>query len=309
MDQGSMDQGSDSPSTPTSSNAPRDASTVDGSKIDAIRQNLAAAEHDLEAVPYTPPEVVIRWVKPLAAMARALLDELDRMVAAAAAPPVQPPGGGRPVDLIAELRAENERLRSLVDRQLGDCIGCTTEPEETCPRDGRSYGEWVEIASTVIGRENALETRTEYGVMTEAGWIPEYRGIKYARQQRTVHFRTDEPVDIDHWTYADHRHPVEGCRFCFDLAVQGKQPLTTTAAAAAALSVAPPPEPGLSERYFDTLISVTDDPREKARLEELRRRAKCEHGRTGPHYLPLDYKPITGGCPGPVSGAAPEATE
>lgn len=57
-----------------------------------------------------------------------------------------------------------------------------------------------------------LQTRVEYGHQTEElGWLPEPRGINYATHQRTVHFRVDEPVYIDHFTYADHRHPLEGC--------------------------------------------------------------------------------------------------
>jgi hypothetical protein len=54
----------------------------------------------------------------------------------------------------AEARAES--AERLIARQLGDCTGCTTEPEETCPRDGRTYTEWVDIASRVIGRTNAV---------------------------------------------------------------------------------------------------------------------------------------------------------
>lgn len=57
-----------------------------------------------------------------------------------------------------------------------------------------------------------LQTRVEYGhILPQWGWINEFRGIKYASYQRTVHFYIDEPVAIDHWTYTDHRHPVEGC--------------------------------------------------------------------------------------------------
>jgi hypothetical protein len=64
-----------------------------------------------------------------------------------------------------------------------------------------------------------LETRIEYGHQTEEiGWVPEYRGAKYATHQRTVHFRVDAPVLIDHWTFADHRHPVEGCQVCAEVA-------------------------------------------------------------------------------------------
>ena len=58
----------------------------------------------------------------------------------------------------AELREERDRLADLVDRQLGPCIGCTpqTGPEETCPRDGRSYSEWVEAVGIVQAREIEL---------------------------------------------------------------------------------------------------------------------------------------------------------
>lgn len=79
--------------------------------------------------------------------------------------------------------------------------------------------------------DDELETRIEYGRMIEGvGWVREPLGIKYAQQQRTVHFRVDEPVPIDHWTYADHRHPVEGCGYCESLAAEGREPLTTKAA-------------------------------------------------------------------------------
>lgn len=61
---------------------------------------------------------------------------------------------------LADLRSENERLTRLVDRQLGDCIGCVSEPDETCPRHGRNYGEWVEIASEVIGH-HAIEAERD----------------------------------------------------------------------------------------------------------------------------------------------------
>ena len=71
-----------------------------------------------------------------------------------------------------------------------------------------------------------LETRLEYGHQTaELGWIPEPRGINHAAHQRTVHYRCDEPVSIDHWTYTDHRHPVEGC-------THDRHDLTTEAAVA-----------------------------------------------------------------------------
>lgn len=55
-----------------------------------------------------------------------------------------------------EQRARAEKAEAVIARQLGDCTGCTTEPEETCPRDGRTYTEWVDIASRVIGRTNAV---------------------------------------------------------------------------------------------------------------------------------------------------------
>jgi hypothetical protein len=67
-------------------------------------------------------------------------------------------------ECIAQLRAENERLRFLVDSQLGDCTGCTTEPEETCPRDGRTYTEWAQIASDQIGRANDAEQERDAAV-------------------------------------------------------------------------------------------------------------------------------------------------
>lgn len=71
---------------------------------------------------------------------------------------------------------------------------------------------------------DGFEARVEYGHQTvEAGWVPEARGIKYATHQRTVQFRASEPVLIDHWTYADHRHPVEGC-------TRDRHDLTTQAA-------------------------------------------------------------------------------
>lgn len=52
----------------------------------------------------------------------------------------------------------------------------------------------------------AWETRIEYGHQTvELGWIPEHRGIHYATHQRTVHYRIEEPLFIDHWFDPDSR--------------------------------------------------------------------------------------------------------
>lgn len=64
---------------------------------------------------------------------------------------------------VPALIAEVQRLGDIVDRQLGSCIGCTPDsgPEEVCPHHGRTYSEWVDIASRVIGRQNDLREQIE----------------------------------------------------------------------------------------------------------------------------------------------------
>lgn len=49
--------------------------------------------------------------------------------------------------------------------------------------------------------EDEFAERIEYGHQTlDLGWVPEWRGIKYASYQRTCTYRNGEPQLIDHWS-------------------------------------------------------------------------------------------------------------
>lgn len=62
---------------------------------------------------------------------------------------------------VADLKAENERLRALVDQQLGPCTGCYEAPEEHCPRHGRSYTDMLESMDRMVTYERARVARAE----------------------------------------------------------------------------------------------------------------------------------------------------
>jgi hypothetical protein len=65
-------------------------------------------------------------------------------------------------------------------------------------------------ALSVAPQPEPWEERVEYGHQTlEAGWIPEYRGIKYASHQRTVQFRLGPPLLLDHWSIPEDRKPFD----------------------------------------------------------------------------------------------------
>lgn len=64
--------------------------------------------------------------------------------------------------------------------------------------------ERSDLLNRMAAVADTLETRIEYGHQTvEFGWVPEHRGIKYASHQRTVHWRAEEPLLIDHWSDPD----------------------------------------------------------------------------------------------------------
>ena len=67
-----------------------------------------------------------------------------------------------------EAEARAQRAERTISRQLGECIGCTTEPDEFCPIDGRSITEWQEIALEVYReRTEAVETLARVRVLAE----------------------------------------------------------------------------------------------------------------------------------------------
>ena len=121
--------------------------------------------------------------------------------------------------LAAHMRVELDAARTqlqaaewLIARQLGECTGCTTGPEETCPRDGRTYNEWVEIARTVIGRQTAVwELVEEFESRSrQFAHIAQERALGYAAWRlRAALAATDtdpdphEDEDYRYLTYAE----------------------------------------------------------------------------------------------------------
>lgn len=64
----------------------------------------------------------------------------------------------------SDLLVQNERLGALVDQQLGPCIGCFEEPDEFCPRHGRSYTDMLESRERII-KHHKTEAETLHRVV------------------------------------------------------------------------------------------------------------------------------------------------
>ena len=63
----------------------------------------------------------------------------------------------------------------------GECH-CTTEPEETCPRDGRTYTEWVERGDVLQAERDALRAKVAAVEGDEIAW--EVAKVSWDRSER-----------------------------------------------------------------------------------------------------------------------------